>query len=570
MREERNYWKRRLSRRTVIRSSGAAAIGAGTAAMIGCGGGDDDDDGGEDQATATIAPTQPIPTQAPSQVAKKGGALTFVMSGEPRTLDMHWDTFPTNTAITNNTNEALLKFSPDLSTIETEMASSMPEQPDELTYVFKIPQGIKFQNIDPVNGREFTSADIKYSIERQMTDDAGKFQHAYYFRNRIDTIETPDDYTVRFKTKAPYAPFVSYIASPWTTMIAKEAVEKWGDLAEHAVGTGPFIFKNWEKNVKFELVRNPDYRNPDLPYVDTLTYLVSLDANTRATLFIDKQIDAVTVGFSELSQVKDRRSDATYRPVPSQFWRQFRMPPTLAADATKGTPAKPYSGPYADPRVRKALALAIDSQEVLDLVYSGDGILTTGPILPIYPQWTFKEDLQKFNLSEAKALMEAAGMSDGFSETMIWASAGSAQNDQVGEVIKEQLKLINVDVTLQPMELAAYYNKAYAWDYNMSHHVPLNSPDPDENLSAYFGRSSTYYKFHDEAVWALIDKQAQTVDPTERQSVVQDAQRAIVEANPMKFMFTTNLHQFVDPAVKGWFPPTDGYDGRKSLAWKDA
>lgn len=217
----------RIARRFV---GGGAVAGAGLAglALVGCGDDDDDDDGGGTAtATATGTGTAATATATAAQ-PKTGGTLRVHMGGSPRSLDPHFDTFPYNTAVTNNTNERLLKWAADFSEIQTELADAMPEQADELTFTFKIKSGIKFHNVDPVNGREFTSEDVKYSIERQMTDEAGKYQHAYFFLNRIDTIETPDATTVVFKTKAPYAPFLSYMASPWTVMIAREAVEKFG------------------------------------------------------------------------------------------------------------------------------------------------------------------------------------------------------------------------------------------------------------------------------------------------------------------------------------------------------
>ncbi|MBK6318264.1 MAG: ABC transporter substrate-binding protein [Dehalococcoidia bacterium] len=565
MLDERSYWQRRLSRRTTLRGAGLASGALATAALVGCGDDDDDDDGGTPEAT------QALPTQDTTLKPVRGGSLTLVSGGEPRTLDVHFDTFPANTMITNNTNEGLLRFKADLTGLETELATAMPEQPDELTYVFKIPQGVKFQNVEPANGREFTSEDVKYSIERQSTDQAGKFQHAYFFLKRIASIETPDKYTVRVKMNTAYAPFLSYIASPWTMMINRESVEKWGDLTEHAIGTGPFIFKEWQKNVKVELDRNPDYRVKELPYVDKLTYLIATDAQVRATLYIDRKIDAIIVGYNELSQVNDKRkSDSAYRAVPSQFWRQFRMPPTLAADSAKGTAAKAYPKPYDDVRVREAVVRAIDSKQALDFVHSGDGVLANGPILPIYPLWALKDNYQQTDLKKAKELLSAAGMSGGHKDTLVWASQGSTVNDQTAEVLKQQLKEIGWDLTLQPMDTTPYYNKIYAWDYTLAHHVPLNNPDPDENLSAYFGRNSTFFKFHDEAIWEKIDKQAKTVNTPDRQALVQEIQKDIIAKHPMKFMYTPNNHNFVDKNVQGWFWPTDLYDGRKATAWKKA
>ncbi|HSE44237.1 MAG TPA: ABC transporter substrate-binding protein, partial [Gemmatimonadales bacterium] len=369
----------------------------------------------------------------------------------------------------------------------------------------------------------------------------------------------PDKTSVVFKMKKAYAPMLSYLASPWTVVIAREAVEKWGDLTEHAVGTGPFILRNWQKDVRFDLDANPDYWQKGLPYVDKLSYLIATDPDTSATLYIDKQVDAAVLGSNQKDRAKSERSDSNYQPVPSQFWRQFRMPPT--------TPDAPYAKPFDNIKFREAVVRAIDKKQVLDLVYNGDGILTNGPILPIYSDWALKEDLAGFDLKKAQDLKSASGVGD-FSGECIWATAPEA--DQIGEILKQQLAKINVNLDLKPMELAAYYNQTYSYKYTFSHHVPLNNPDPDENLSSYFGRNGRFYKHDNAEVWNLIDKQAGELNKQARQQIVQDVQKKIVLDFPMAFMFTVNLHEFTDKKVKGWFYPVDLYDGRKTTAWLDA
>ncbi|MBI5948974.1 MAG: ABC transporter substrate-binding protein [Chloroflexi bacterium] len=560
--EERPYWQRlnarKISRRRTIQGFGIAGAGLSAAALVGCGGDDDDDDtggpGGEATATATsIAP-------GAGQQVKKGGHFTVHMGGSPRTLDPHYDTFPYNTAITTNTNNGLLQFTPDLSKVEGDLALTLPEQPDPLSYVFKIPPGVKFHDVDPVNGREFTAQDIKYSIERQMTDKAGVFQHAYFFLNKVTKIEVIDNTTVKFTLNKPFAPFISYMASPWTLMVCREVVEKDGDLTQRAIGTGPFIFKEWQKDVKFELVKNPNYYKKELPNIDQFTILLATDPDTSASMFIDKKVDAIVSGVAQLKRIQDARKDVNYQPMPSQFWKQMRMPPT--------TKDQPYPAPFNDKRVREAIVRAINKQQVLDLVYNGDGAIAKGPILPQYSNWALKEEPVGFDLNKAKALMGEAAQTAGFSGEMIWAT-GSPQQDQIAEVLKQQLKEIKVNLELKPMELAAYYNQTYSYKYTFSHHTPLNNPDPDENLASYFGRSATFFKYYNEAVWDKIDQQAAELDTEKRKAIVQEVQKTIALDFPMAFMHTTNNHNFTDKKVKGWFYSPDLYNGRIHKVWLD-
>jgi ABC-type transport system substrate-binding protein len=403
-----------------------------------------------------------------------------------------------------------------------------------------------------------------------MTDEAGKYQHAYFFLGAVDSIEAPDEHTVTFKMTKPYAPMISYLASPWTVIVNREAVDKFGDLVENAVGSGPFLFDGWEKDVRIKVKANPDYwkknqfGNP-LPYVDTITWDIVLDPETAATLFVDKQIQALITTFNRLDRVKSGRADATYATKPSQFWRQMRMSPTTAP----GTQPGPYKAPFDDIRVRQAIVRAVDTQAVLDFVYNGDGLITHGPILPIYPPWALTETPEgaTFNLAEAKALLEQAG-NPTVAGDMIWAT-GSTEADQIGEVLKQQLAEIGVNVNLSPKEVASYYDQTYKYDYFMSHHVPLNNPDPDENLSSYFGRKSAFFKHYNEDIFNIIDKQAAELDREKRTEIVHEASKMVVEDFPMKFMYTLNNHMFLAPEIKDWFFEQDLYSARMEGAWLD-
>ena len=556
----------RIGRRRLL---GTAALAGGSAAFaLACGGGKSrrDTTGGEEATSRLSTPTTGQSVPGANEQVKRGGTFTGV-EGPPRSLDPHFDTFPANTHVTDNVYSALLYFNDDLTKLELDLAEAMPEQPDPLTYVFKLRQGVKFHNIPPANGRECVAEDVKYSFERQMTNDPGKFQHAYYFLNRISRIETPDKYTVRFTTAKPYAPFLSYVASPWTLIILRELVERDGDLTTRAIGTGPFIFEEWQKDVQHKMRRNPDYwkmgaDGKPLPYVDNLIIKIITDPNSVQAQFAGGALDMAAIEYTFLEEIRKKLPKANYRPVSSQFWRQMRTQPW---DGEKFQHRRPYT----DIRVRQAIVQAINKKEVLDTVFSGDGVPAFGPILPIYPNWALKEDPVKYDPADSKKLLEAAGFANGYDEEMIFDNSAGEVPNNVAEVLKQQLSKIGWRVTLRGMERTAYYNKTYAYDYNMSHHIPLNQPDPDENLSSYFGRASTFYKWGNREIWDMIDKQAETLDQAERQKLVLEAQRKIVLDYPMSFIYTPNAHRFTQSRVKGWFWPNDYYNGRRETAWID-
>jgi len=561
--EEKNYWtraSRRYSRRTVVRGAGLAGLGAGAAALIGCGD-DDDDTGGTATAAATGTGTAAATgTTAAAGQPKSGGKFVRQITTQPRSLEFNFDTFVPMAVHTNN---ALLKFNADTTEILTDAASALPEQPDDLTYTFKLKPGIKFQNIDPVNGRELTSEDVKFSIERQMTDEAGKYQHAFFFRGKVDHIETPDKQTVVFKMARKFAPFVAYIANNWTLISAQEIVSKFGDLTQVAIGTGPFIFKEWQKDVKLSFVKNPDYFDKGKPYIDELEYLVSTDADVSATLFIEKKVDAIQTTAQTGPRIQSDRKDANYKAQPQQGMRIMRMPPTTAD--------QPYQGNYKDVRVREAVVRAVEKKVIGELVYNGQAIDAIGPMPPAYTKWALTEDFAAHDLKKATDLMKAAGMENGFDADFIWASSGS-DADQIAEILKQQLSKIKVNLNLKPMETAAYYNQIYTYKYDMASHTTTSTPDPDEALSAYYGPTSTYYKYYgkDNGIWDGIDAQSQELDPAKRKQLVLDVQKKIVEQYPVAFINSQLLQGFTDPKVKGWFYSVDAYNHRVDDLWIDA
>ena len=119
-----------------------------------------------------LAAVRPRVAWAQNGEPKRGGSLV-VRSGPLRGIDPHLETWAAALQVIHQTYNALLKFNHDGTKILPDLAESW-EQKDDLTYSFKLRQGVRFHNVPPVNGRELTSEDVKYSIERQMTDQPGK------------------------------------------------------------------------------------------------------------------------------------------------------------------------------------------------------------------------------------------------------------------------------------------------------------------------------------------------------------------------------------------------------------
>ena len=461
-----------------------------------------------------------------------GGVYRVPMLGTPRSLDPHMETYAQTTGVTLNTNNNLLRFNPEMNGVELELAESW-RRLDDLTYEFKIHKGVRFHDIPPVSGRELTSADIRYSIERVagMHGNKANFKHRYYFEDKLASIETPDKYTIIFKTKEPYAPFIKYISSPWCAIVAKEVVDKYGDLKRKAIGTGPFILKEYVKGSHITLVKNPNYFKKGMPYLDGIHLKIFRDPSSLLSAFLAKKLDGSGAFFFQLPIIKRNAPEAIIDKMEGTHMWVLRCPPWIEGQ-------KPLKPPFDKKEVRQAIAMAIDKKKLLKLSWGGFGTPQIGPVPTSVIYSLSQADQVEYNPEKAKQLLAQAGYPDGFSAELItW---NLPYMTRPAQVIQSMLKEVGVNITLKTMEMAQYFNRAYRFEYEMALHVMTAGVDPEEWLVPYFGplKKSTYYKWSNKEIWRMCQEQSRIMDPKKREAVIKEIQRKVIEDSPNVFLYT--------------------------------
>jgi ABC-type transport system substrate-binding protein len=222
---------------------------------------------------------------ASAQAPKRGGTITIRGSDPPHFDPMLTTNFKTHTTL-SFTHSRLVKHkvgpavAPGTFPIEGDLAESWT-QPNETTYVFKLRRGVRWQTKPPVNGRELTAEDVRYSVERFQTITGNA--HAYMLR-AVDRVEAPDKYTVRFTLKEPFVWFLDMLANPMAVpVVARECVEKFGDLrkVESCVGSGPWALESYRPNQGLIYVRNPTYFAAGLPYIERIEASIEEDSASR-------------------------------------------------------------------------------------------------------------------------------------------------------------------------------------------------------------------------------------------------------------------------------------------------
>src|SRR3989442_602700 len=260
----------RLNRREFVRIS---AAGAGATALLA---------GGRRPAAAAASP-YPDWLPASTKPPKRGGVLTRASAWDPPVIDPRLTQSVGLFQFAGLTSSRLVRYAfPDEAsstndlTLKGDLAESWQSSSDHRRWTFKLRQGVKWQNLPPLNGRELVAADIKYCFEQYAKEGVQSFT----FRE-IEGIETPDKHTVRIHLQTPNVLFPQNVAESVTVIFAREILEEDGDLKKRLVGTGPYILKEHTRKVRIVLQRNPDYYDKGRPYVDEYVILSTPDAATR-------------------------------------------------------------------------------------------------------------------------------------------------------------------------------------------------------------------------------------------------------------------------------------------------
>jgi peptide/nickel transport system substrate-binding protein len=554
------FWLRRTSRRAVLR---AGAVGAaGLAASAACGGGEESLQGVEAPQEGHVIPADaPDLTTSPIGIpkgAKWGGSLVYDYFDDAFSLDPHTQNTPASQGWGKPGYNGLIipwENTPGEQELMGDLLESW-EQPAQDEYVFNVRQGVKFHNVAPVNGREFTADDVKYNLERMGTDDP-----QYKLKEMvedIDTIQVTGDYVARIKMKEPNAGLLMNLAICWASMVAREVVDA-GRIDELALGTGPFIMDSWERGVRIRYNRNPEYWKKDQPFIDKVQLQYTADAATREANVLANNVDGVGIDILGKSrEVVDKLRGSLDSRQPGITWYEDYGSFNVTYVAYPNMPHKPFD----DVRLRQALSYMIDHDALINL-FAGYAS-KTGPYASLNTKWALpREELPSYDPDKARQLLAAAGFPDGF-DTSIWGCQ-AYYTHALGPIVANMFAPFNVKADTNLLEagrcVRAIYH--YAEDYPMTAHVEWCYDDPDYALrSVYHSKAANQHQglelgpggkpFYPE-LDAMLEKQKVTFDEQERISVVRDIQRLLVNDAIRVYLLCANpTHSGTRPYIKNY------------------
>jgi peptide/nickel transport system substrate-binding protein len=526
----------------------------------------------------TLAGTALNPSRARAQSPKRGGTLTLRGWDPPMFDTMLQTAYRVQIPITF-THSRLVKhkagpaIAPATFPIEGDLAESWT-QPNETTYLFKLRKGVRWHPKPPVNGRELTAEDVRYTVERFL---AVKGNPMAYMLSSVDHVEAVDRYTVKFVLKEPFSWLLDALANPMAVaIVARECVEKFGDLkkAEAVVGTGPWMLDSHRPSVGLTFVRNPHYFVPGLPYIDRIEYLVDEDNASRTAAFLSGKYDLGwefpgSINRTDWVQIKEtlkqRRPNLRTAEFPSNVETHVSM--------------RTDQAPFNDVRVRQAVALAIDRQGIIDSSYEGVGILN--PAVPAgLVDWSLPiaqlGDGAKYfrhDPAEAKRLLAAAGYPNGFAASLCFATYGSTLLTDNAQMILRDLKTVGIGAKLDQREYGAFIASCYFGKFDSMTYGP-QTPflDPDNFLYGmhYPGESKNQSHVNDPVVTDMLIRQRRIQDGAKRREVVHELQRYLARQQYYVQLPSAFTIAVWEGALKN-YGPNLGYDygGRLMAAWLD-
>jgi peptide/nickel transport system substrate-binding protein len=456
-------------------------------------------------------------------LAQDETSVVFALEGDVRGLEPALSYDFTANPVVCNISEGLMMFTPE-GGLEPLVAESF-EQPDALTYIYKLRDGVVFSDGTPV-----TADDVVASIARVRDPEvAGPLAWMYDVPEAV--VEKTDETTVTITLTTPSALFRYVPATTAGHVIPAAAIEQFGlDLLRNPVGTGPYKFVRWDAGSQIELEKNTNYWQEGKPYFDRFIYQIVEEGTTRITGLKNDELDMLTaVPPDQLAAVEE------FPNVELQDVVGYTI--SMVAMRTD----KP---PFDDVNVRKAVCYATPLQAIMENIVGATGIQSRNTPVPPDMPGSASAELEPipYDVDKAKELMAASASPDGFATTLnviapndIWVPQAVA--------IQEALQEINIEVEIVQMPYADMITLQQAGDYEGMMHFQWGSDFPDAAgnliplyLSTNVPPQNNHAYYNNPEVDRLLNESEAELDEEKRLEMLREVQRIISDDQPAIFL----------------------------------
>jgi len=379
------------------------------------------------------------------------------------------------------------------------------------TMVFHIRKGVRFHDKPPVNGREMTAYDVEYSLNRLFKTPTCYHNTAYPWDTHFGEegyIKALDKWTVEIKISSSryFAPVYEFVVCH-SMIIPQEVIDEYGDMNDWKVscGTGPFMLTDYVKGSIAIFERNPNYwmkdpLHPDnsLPYVDTIKKLIIPDVSTQMAGLRTGKIDRF-LGMSWEDAYGFMKSNPELK-----YLKHHSGEPDMSIAF------KVNEAPYTDIKVRQALTMAINFQEIVDSYYGGNAVYPCYPAGPLPEFAEFRVELDElpeairelysYHPDRAKQLLAEAGYPDGFKTEV------TTLNSYVDmlSIVKDNWAQIGVDLEIKVLEYGAFWGVGFKRAFKGIFGYAAANGSLPFRYDAYFDQSERYRIMREEFYPAVL------------------------------------------------------------------
>jgi peptide/nickel transport system substrate-binding protein len=535
--------EKKIDRRDLLKKGGVIGAGAVAAGSLG---------GPAGAAVSRVARSSASP--------KRGGKVSWALEQDPGHIAPFGAILTIGWTAVEPMYESLLEWDRNLN-LKPALATGYNVR-NSKTIDFTLRKGVKFHN-----GKELTAADCVYSFLQQLNPPLPGSVSVLGQVPAIAGTEAKGKYGLRMHLKSPDARIFGYLAWQRYSSIVPQNMYKQLNAAVQGIGTGPYKLDGaYVPNSHVDYVRNPNYWKKGQPYLDAINYQIITDEQARIAALRAGAIDGATVSVDSANSLKGIKNLKVLHGLTAAF-RELQF-----------TIKKGENKPWHDKRVRQAINLAVDRQELIDKVYNREGQFSghvaTGYGPWVIPQKELRSKWEKHDLPKAKALMKAAGFEKGF-DIELTTFATPLDFPAMAALIQNQLKRINVNVKVvaqDPATFAANNGKgtfemdltARGMRGDVDGYVAEFNPSGAQGKTVYETWFSAYRNVQ---MWRLVGNGRITLDQKKRLPMYQQLNRLLMTELLEIPLISVNKYQVVNAKLQNMYVAFTDFNTGLRSAW---
>ncbi len=470
----------------------------------------------------------------------------------------------------------LVEFKPGSTEIMPALAESWTVSKDRKTYTFKLRKNVQFHSNELFKPtRPFNADDVIYTYQTQMDPKhplaIGGANYEYFKSMEMDqliaSITKTDDHTVVFSLKRPEAPFLANMAMDFASILSKEYAEslvKSGKglktLDTNPVGTGPFVFKSYQKDSTIRYTAFDQYFRGKQK-IENLIFVIVPDSTVRTQKMKTGECHV-------MSEPQPQDIDALSKQANLKV---MSMEGLNVAYIAFNTEKKPFD----NVKVREALSLAMNRNAYVDVIYRTQGTAAKNPIPPT--MWSYNKSMKhsKYDVEAAKKLLAEAGFKDGF-ETELWTLPVSRpylpNGKKLGEMVQADLAKIGVKVKLTTFDWPTYLKKAKSGEHQM---LQLgwtgDNGDPDNFMNVLLGcaavsSGSNNARWCNKEFDTLLQKAKEEPTQAARTPLYEKAQAIFHQERPWFTVAHSRQNKVISSKVSGYKMDPFGHENFEGVS----